>query len=153
LGTSLGRLIRVTLPSNTGDFQANLATEVVQRVRGGLFSKVGSLFGTGSQTPKLEEDEVVRIVAGKYQGDGSRSARNVFVLGRRVLRRWIVSRSGIHDLLYEEDVGRLLAENICRDMEMGEEFADDLQLQFLDASLNRFVTLLGTFKPSFAHFS
>ena len=87
----------------------------------------------------------MRIVAGKYQGDGSRSARNVFVLGRRILRRWIVARSGMHDLLYEEDIGRLLAENICRDMEMGEEFADDLQLQILDASLNRFVTFSGTF--------
>lgn len=98
LATNLGRLIRVTVPSGTMDYQAALTAELLQRSRGGLFSKVGNLFGSGSQAPRVYQDDVVRIVAGKTQGEGSRSGRNVFVIGKRVLRRWVISRSGAHDV-------------------------------------------------------
>ncbi|KAI9029397.1 Non-repetitive/WGA-negative nucleoporin C-terminal-domain-containing protein [Hyaloraphidium curvatum] len=132
LATSNGRLIRVSVPSGATDFQTGVSAEFIERARGGIFSRVGSLFGSSS-SQRTHADEVVAIVPGK---DNARTARNVFVVGTRTLKRWIVSRSGGHDLVYDEDIGGLLVENICRDIGVDPELAEGLSLRVLDAAIN-----------------
>ncbi|KAJ2610775.1 hypothetical protein H4S08_003466 [Coemansia sp. RSA 1365] len=109
VGTAKGRLFRVSLLSAQGTPQLDACALCGGTARSGVLGRVSSLLGGGVQAPTVAEaDDVLVALAGGGRTE-IRHSRELLVLTRTRLAKWVVSRSHPERLMYSINVVRLLA--------------------------------------------
>ncbi|KAJ2079187.1 hypothetical protein H4R24_003962 [Coemansia sp. RSA 988] len=109
VGTTKGRLFRVTLLSAQGTPQLDVRALCGGPARVGVFGRVSSLLGGNAGTPTAAEaDDTLIALAGGGRTE-IRHSRELLVLTRARLAKWVVSRTHPERLIYSIDIVRALA--------------------------------------------
>ncbi|PIA14908.1 hypothetical protein COEREDRAFT_98484 [Coemansia reversa NRRL 1564] len=108
VGTAKGRLFRVSLMSAQGTPQLDACALYGGTARAGVLGRVSSLLGGGVQAPVVAEaDDALVALAGGGRTE-IRHSRELLVLTRTRLAKWVVSRSHPERLMYSTDIVRAL---------------------------------------------
>ncbi|KAJ2797797.1 hypothetical protein H4R20_005056, partial [Coemansia guatemalensis] len=109
VGTEKGRLFCVTMLSAQGAPQLDAYALRGGSARAGVLGRVSSLLGASAHAPAVAEtDDALVALAGGGRTE-IRHSRELLVLTRGRLAKWVVSRTHPERLMYSIDIARALA--------------------------------------------
>ncbi|KAJ2598706.1 hypothetical protein H4R99_004000 [Coemansia sp. RSA 1722] len=125
VATQRGKLFQVSLGDSTG-----LAVRTLSRSSGsgagGMLERVSSFLGSSQPLGVAPSDSLVGIAAGARTE--MRQSREILMLTRTRLLKWVVSRSHADRLLYSSDVSRVISHAVAQ------RFGEDVDATMLDVA-------------------